>query len=373
MPLLTITRKQLGDTRWSLLCSCLAFYGLAVLWNWGVSVNQFPPPEWERRDASRQESRDGESTRTQQTAGSSADGEAEAASSTADRTSSSSEPDPMAERADGPLNPPAAGKTADASDGSSPDAEASATQGEREDGEDQGRRRPGRRRGTGIYAFFGVPADRLLDPEDPPTLAMQVALANHPLITLALLGWAIARGSASVAGEIERGSLDLTLSRPVYRSTYLTAQILTTVISLLLLAITMVVGHVTAPLYFPLKNVPSWTEFFPSILMVMGFGLAIYGYTVVFSSADLVRARVGIIGLGITLGGIAGIVFARQYEGYEWVENLSIYHFYWPVGIVVDWSREISRNLMVLYGVFATGVALAYLIFMQRDLPTSGG
>ena len=45
MTLLTLVRRQLRDMRWSLACSVLAFFGLAVLWNWGVSTNQFPPPE----------------------------------------------------------------------------------------------------------------------------------------------------------------------------------------------------------------------------------------------------------------------------------------------------------------------------------------
>jgi ABC-2 type transport system permease protein len=322
MPLLTITRKQLADSRWSLLFSCLAFYGLAILWNWGISVNQFPPPEPDLREEAR------------------ADGK--------------EEDEPKAE------------------DGGAEGPEAIAAVEKKE--EEAPRRGPGRRRGLGVYQAFGVPMGLLFDEESPPTLAMQAAFANHPLITLALIGWAIARGSIAVAGEIERGSLDWTLSRPVYRSTYLAAQILSTVLVLVLLSGTIVLGHLTAPFFFSFKNLPSVTGYLPSTLMVIGFALAIYGYTLAISAADLSRVRVGILGLGITLAGIAGIVFARQYEDiYKWAENLSVFTFYWPVGITVEWTREMTERLLVLYGVFAAGAAVAFAFFLRRDLPTSGG
>ena len=60
---------------------------------------------------------------------------------------------------------------------------------------------------------------------DYSTTALEVCWWNHPVIVLTVLGWAISRGSAAVAGEIERGTLDLTLSRPVSRSTYLLTQV----------------------------------------------------------------------------------------------------------------------------------------------------
>ncbi len=224
----------------------------------------------------------------------------------------------------------------------------------------------------GIYLGMGVPADRMFDPDDPPTLLMQVCMANHPLVLLTLLGWAVARASAAVSGEIERGTLDLTLTRPVRRSTYLGSQLLVALLVFCLLGAALVAGHVVSPLFFPIKNPPRIIGHLPSFMMLVGLGLSIFGYTLAFSARDLSRARAGMLGLGVTLGGIAGIIFSRQLEGYEWLADLSVFQYYAPVGISIEWGRETSQDLAVLYGVFAVGLLISFILFLRRDLPTSG-
>lgn len=311
MALLTIASKQLGETRWSLITSTLAFFSLAILWDWGISAYQYPP---------------------------------EAVSE------SIQDEGPDAEARD------------------EPEADA--------DGEDEGGR--GRRRrppGGVIYSAFGVPNDRIfaVSREDSPTLLMQVAIANHPLIFLAVLGWAISRASAAVAGEIERGTLDLTLSRPVRRTSYLLAQILATAIAFALLGLALAAGHLASGWIFRLNARPGPLEYLPMIGSIAGLGLAVFGYTLPISAADLSRARAGILGLGITLAGIAALIFARQYEDYEWVADLSAFQYHAPVGLTLEGTREQYLDLATLYGVFAVGSALALVLFNRRDLPSNSG
>src|SRR6185312_4951746 len=63
---------------------------------------------------------------------------------------------------------------------------------------------------------------RLGDPDmELSSAALEVMFWNHPLIYLPLVIWAISRGTAAVSAEIERGTLDLILSRPITRSFYL--------------------------------------------------------------------------------------------------------------------------------------------------------
>ncbi|MEW4570279.1 ABC transporter permease subunit [Tautonia sp. JC769] len=303
MALLTIVRKLLGETRGSLLISTLGFFGLALLWNWGMSEFQFP--------------------------------------------SDADEPTPSA----------------------SADSEGT----ERE--EPRRERRRGRA-GPQIYVFFGVPAEQMLGiaPGETPTLAMQAAIANHPLVFLALLGWAISRASAAVAGEVERGTLDLTLSRPVRRSTFLAAQILATLIVFALLGLAITAGHLaSARFIFRLNGTPPPLEYLPMVGSLVALGMAVFGYTLPISSGSLSRARSGIIGLAITLAGIAGMIFARQYEEYDWVANLSVFEFYAPVANTLDPTREQWMDLATLGGVFAVGSIASFLIFLRRDLPSNSG
>ena len=306
MVLLTITRKLLVESRWSLSISLLAFFGLTLLWNWGLSSYQFP--------------------------------ELETSSNAQDSDSDS-----------GGLD---------------------------DEDEDEERRLERRqRRRAQFYIFFGVPADQIFGVEwaQTPTLAMQVAMANHPLVFLAILGWGISRASAAVAGEIERGTLDLTLSRPVRRSTYRAAQILTSVLIFLLLGAAITLGHLIAPSFFQLNTPPGLVSYVPMIGSLTALGLAVFGYTLPFSSGDLSRIRSGLIGLGVTLGGIAGLLFARQYENYDWVAKLSVFEYYAPVGLTLDPSGEWLTDLATLGGIFVVGSVVSFLIFLRRDLPSNSG
>ncbi len=68
--------------------------------------------------------------------------------------------------------------------------------------------------------------------ERPTSVSIMMTFWNHPLIVLLISIWAIGRGSAAVAAEIERGTMDLILSRPVSRSTYLASQVLVAMVGL---------------------------------------------------------------------------------------------------------------------------------------------
>lgn len=303
MALLTIVHKLLGETRGSLLISTLGFFGLALLWNWGMSEFQFP--------------------------------------------TDTDEPAPSV----------------------SADSEGAETD------EPRRERRRGRA-GPQIYVFFGVPAEQMLGiaPSETPTLAMQAAIANHPLVFLALLGWAISRASAAVAGEVERGTLDLTLSRPIRRSTFLAAQILATLIVFALLGLAITAGHLASTrLIYRLNGTPPPRDYLPMIGSLIALGMAVFGYTLPISSGSLSRARAGIIGLAITLTGIAGIIFARQYEEYDWVANLSVFEFYAPVANTLSPMQEQWMDLAILVGVFVVGSIVSFVIFLRRDLPSNSG
>lgn len=339
MVLPTIVRKQLGETRWSLFFTFAGYFAFTFLHNWIIAQYQHPRAE-----------------------------EPEPAVAA---TESDAAADLVEEAGDRKLDMLAA--QSEAREGSAPGAREKAAP---DPGEDEGRRRRRRRDEpppAQFYMFFGVPAERMMDPANPPTLLMQTTLCNHPLVWMALMGWAIARGAASVAGEIERGTLDQTLSRPVYRSTYLSAQIVTTILTFLVLALALAAGHLVSSRLYDLHEPPGPLGYFPSTVMILALGLAIYGYTLVFSSVDLVRVRVGIIGAALTVGGLAAIVSTQNYPNWKWLQELSVFHYYWPVRITDAWDRDQWIRLGKLFGTFGVGAGLSYFFFLRRDLPTSAG
>ncbi len=206
---------------------------------------------------------------------------------------------------------------------------------------------------------------------DYSTTALLICWWNHPVIVLSVLGWSIMRGTSGVAGEIERGTLDLTLSRPVSRSTYLLSQVVFAALGLLLLSTALIVGIETGARFYALKNLPSVATLLRPAAMLMSLGLAVFGYTLPVAAWDVVRWRPGLASAGATLVGLIAMSVATQFEGYEWyLERLSVFRAYAPVTVSIK-GEPLGYNVAVLVSLFAAGVALGLLIFARRDLPTN--
>src|SRR5262249_26782511 len=142
------------------------------------------------------------------------------------------------------------------------------------------------------------------------TTGLEVCWWNHPVIVLTVLSWAVARGAAAVAGEIERGTIDVTLSRPVSRTAYLTSQGVFAALGLCALAGCLVAGTLIGGLVYPLKSPPGVVTLLRPAAMLVSLGLSVYGYTLPFSAVDVVRWRPTLAAATITLAGLISMSVA---------------------------------------------------------------
>jgi ABC-2 type transport system permease protein len=219
-------------------------------------------------------------------------------------------------------------------------------------------------RSFGFLRALGGPA------QDYSTTGLVVCWWNHPVIVLTVLAWAVGRGSAGVAGEIERGTIDVTLSRPVSRATYLTSQVAFACLGLAALACSLVAGVALGTLIYTLKSPPTVLTLLRPAVMVVTLGMAVYGYTLPFSAVDVVRWRATLAGVAITLTGLVAMSLGNMFEGYDWLESFSVFQAYAPVTVALKRS-PLGFNAAVLTLVFAAGVALAYVAFSRRDIPSN--
>ena len=191
---------------------------------------------------------------------------------------------------------------------------------------------------------------------------------NHPLIMLLISIWAIGRGSAAVAAEIERGTMDLILSRPVARSTYLASQVLFATgrpgdpggRACLRERRSRFITTSCASRRRPRRLV--WPA-----LNLAALGLPIYGYTLLASSLDHVRWRPTSIGSVLTLGGIIAYVVSmipvfEDSSWKPWLERISIFKAYNPIELV-DAGETFAFNLSVL-----TGLGAAFIVAGLRGV-----
>jgi ABC-2 type transport system permease protein len=204
---------------------------------------------------------------------------------------------------------------------------------------------------------------------DFSTAAIEMAFWNHPFVLLIFAIWAISRGSIAVAGEIERGTMDLVLSRPVHRSAFLASQVLAAVVGLLLLASAMVAGTLVGSHYNTLISPASASTLSKPALNLAAFGWAIFGYTFMLSTLDIARWRPNLIGSVATLAGFIALVLANipQLE-MKWLEKFSIFKAYDPVEVVVK-GETLAFNASLLGIIGLIGVVLGFLFFARRDLP----
>ena len=210
------------------------------------------------------------------------------------------------------------------------------------------------------------------DAMDFSSPAIEMAFWNHPFIVLTISIWVIGRGSAAVAAEVERGTMDLILSRPVSRTRYLAAQVVVALTGLAVLAGAMMLGNWLATRYNSIQDPPSLALLLKPSANLAALGLSIYGYTLLCSTLDSVRWRPNLIASVVTLAGFIANVVANlpTLEDWKWLEDFSIFTAFDPVEVVTK-GQTLAFNLSILSGLGVVGVALAFLAFAVRDLPSS--
>ena len=266
----------------------------------------------------------------------------------------------------------------------------------------------------GLERFWPVPFDQIL------TYPGRIALMfDDPALILCVVGFAIARGSDSVSGEIGRGTMEMLLAQPVSRVQIISVHVVVTLIGMTLVTmvawaglwvginVTQVEERVRPTIRVPILNrdvaIPfiepekKWVPlrekvnirvFGPAALNLLSLGICLAGLTVLMSSWDRYRWRtIGIV-IGIYLVQLI-IKITGIAAGQKIITRCSLFCAYEPQRFVLmaveepqdAWSfvhfDEQGRfadlgplgydSILILLGVafLVAGVA----IFRRRDIP----
>jgi ABC-2 type transport system permease protein len=254
-------------------------------------------------------------------------------------------------------------------------------------------------RGPGklIQTFLGGEDAQFLYPQD--TLAL---VATHPLVQAIVCIWAIGRGAGAIAGEIDRGTMELLLAQPVARAKVILAHLLVdlTVIPILCLAVAAgiwfgvsLVGTFTVDpgVYWamhmePPNPLPSYqvdpAVVRPGLVNTAALLFAVGGYTMWLSAAGRSRTRVLGLAILVTLVQFLVNVIGQLWEGLSVLRPFTVFYYYQPQAInlkgawTVDpglaWTGRplVSLNVVLVLGlVGAVGYAMALRTFVRRDVP----
>jgi ABC-2 type transport system permease protein len=230
---------------------------------------------------------------------------------------------------------------------------------------------------------------------DRPTDFLAVELL-HPVIVILACVWAIGRSSGAVAGELDRGTMELLLSQPIPRNRLILAHLIvdSLVIPLLCLSIwagTRVGLETVGPFevdYSVLKKLPGGLDkVIPdvsrqphAILNLAALFFAISGIAVAISSLNRSRWRaVGIATLVILLMFIINVL-GQLWDTAAPLRPFTVFFYYQPqkIWLKSDWLANLAEAwngaptvpmLVVLLGVGAVGYFFAWRLFEKRDLP----
>ncbi|HLJ95857.1 MAG TPA: ABC transporter permease subunit [Gemmataceae bacterium] len=225
----------------------------------------------------------------------------------------------------------------------------------------------------------------------------------HPLVITILCIWAMGRASGAIAGEIDRGTMELLLAQPVRRSRLILAHLGIDLLTIPLLCLSMWAGTMlgvwlVGPIELSsedLKRFPFPVQLDPEALrldpVIFGPGLwnvaalvfAVSGYTLWLSAAGRFRWKVLSAAIFLTLLQFLINVVGQFWDAVGVLRPFTIFYYYQPQQIILAqrWSVDLGNvwnhghplwtlnvlGVLVTVGVIGYGMAL--WTFTRRDLP----
>jgi ABC-2 type transport system permease protein len=247
----------------------------------------------------------------------------------------------------------------------------------------------------------------------------------HPLVQVILCVWAVGRAAGAIAGELDRGTMELLMAQPLPRYRLVLAHFCVDLVTIPVLCLSLWAGtwlgtwlvgpiqvaELPAPpaksAYLvelgpfkvrleppdgqgggpPKKSVEDrlrWTPaaFGPALWVVGGLLFALSGSTMYLSAAGRFRWRVLGLAVLLTLVQFLINVIAQMWDALAPLRPLTIFYYYQPQQVVLahSWAVDLREwnggeplcrvpVLAVLYGMGLIGYALAWRTFGRRDLP----
>ena len=225
----------------------------------------------------------------------------------------------------------------------------------------------------------------------------------HPLIQTILCIWAIGRASGAIAGEIDRGTMELLLAQPLARFRLLLAHFCVDLLTIPLLCLalwagtwlgTWLVGPIQVQVPAELQELPVRVDIDPeklrlfpgavgpALVNVGALVFAVSGITMWLSAAGRFRSRVlGVAVLVVLLQFLVNLS-GQMWDAVAFLRPLTVFYYYQPQQIMLSrvWTVDLSvwnggrplcavPGAAVLLAVGAVGYLLALWTFSRRDLP----
>jgi len=224
----------------------------------------------------------------------------------------------------------------------------------------------------------------------------------HPVVIILTGVWAIGRAGGAVAGELDRGTMELLLSQPIPRNRLILAHLVVDAIVIPTICLSFyagtqfglwvvgpfqidyttvrqALGREAPPALVASLGIPTEPETLaidgspqlPALSNLAALAFAISGITIALSAWG--RSRWKVIGLAVLVILIMFIanVLGQLWDGVSFLRPFSVYYYYQPQKIMLrnEWSTGPVPVVGMLLVVGAVGYGIALRVFTKRDLP----
>ncbi|MEP7158242.1 MAG: ABC transporter permease subunit [Chloroflexota bacterium] len=230
-----------------------------------------------------------------------------------------------------------------------------------------------------IYATFGVQMQDIVNQfpalqqfmrfggGDLFTLSGSIALGYvHPIAIALLAVFAIAFPLSGVAGERQRGTLEIVLARPVSRRSYYLTLLVAALLFIGLAVAATLIGTLIAASavnvldQLQLGNMPLlWLN---GVLLWFAIAAIAFAASVSF---DRIGPASGIV-LAIVLGAYFLQIIGSLWPDAEWLQTYSLFHYLQPDLVLREGLQVFDTALLLLVG--SAAVVYALIVFPRRDL-----
>jgi ABC-2 type transport system permease protein len=219
---------------------------------------------------------------------------------------------------------------------------------------------------------------------DQPLDLMSIGYA-HPMVLTILCVWAVGRAAWAIAGEIDRGTMELLLAQPLARWRVVLAHLIVDAVVLPTVAMSLWAGTWLGIAVFGVVDfaAPPTAEamhvnpllFFPAVLNAAAFLFAVSGVTMWLSAMGRFRGRVLGVAILVVIVQFAMNVVGQMLPALGFLRLFTLFYYLTPQQLIltgkwtVAWGAVQVPGVAVLATVGCAGYALALWTFCRRDLP----
>jgi ABC-2 type transport system permease protein len=213
----------------------------------------------------------------------------------------------------------------------------------------------------------------------------------HPVIQAILCIWAVGRAAGAIAGEIDRGTMELLVAQPVPRYRLILAHLCVDIVCIPILCLSLWAGNwlgrwaVGVQDGGPDSPFISPMIFLPALVNVAALLFALSGFTLWLSARGRFRGRVLGAAVFIVLLQFLINLVGQLWDAVAWMRQFTVFYYYQPQQIILNEKWNVSLGtisnmkmsqplstvnvIIVLAAVGSVGYLLALRKFSTRDLP----